>query len=116
MSPPTTRLRSAVALIDLAMSGVGEIDESRFRQDRLLVDATAFRVLHIGESVSALPAAVVNRHPLLPWQRIVGMRNRLAHDYDGLDPALIWRTVREHLRELRSACESELNAIRNRGE
>ena len=74
----------------------------------MLVDATAFRVMHIGESVSALPESVTSRYPSLPWGRMVGMRHRLAHDYDGLDPAVIWRTVHDHLHDLRAACDREL--------
>ncbi len=74
-------------MIDLAINGVGAIDEPTFRQNQVLVDATAFRVMPIGESVSALPEVLMRRHPSLPWARMIGMRHRLAHDYDGLDPA-----------------------------
>ncbi len=110
------RLKSAVALIDLAVASVGSTDEASFRQDRLLIDATAYRVLHIGEAVSALPETFKSRHPFLPWRRMIGMRHRLAHDYDGIDPALVWRTIREHLGELRAVCVRQLAADNNLGE
>ena len=32
-------------------------------------------------------------HPQVPWTQMIGMRNRLAHEYDGIDTETVWLTV-----------------------
>jgi uncharacterized protein with HEPN domain len=54
-------------------------------------------VLHLftllGESVRRLPDDFQLAHPGIPWARIVGMRNKLIHDYDDVDLELVWTTA-----------------------
>lgn len=49
----------------------------------------------VGEAAGKVPKEVRSRYPDIPWQAMIGARNRLAHGYFGLDHALLWRTVRE---------------------
>jgi uncharacterized protein with HEPN domain len=49
----------------------------------------------VGEAASKLPAELRGRYPDVPWQAMIGARNRLAHGYFALDHALLWRTARE---------------------
>ena len=36
---------------------------------------------------------VKDRHPEIPWKRIVGMMGMLVHDYLGLDPEITWNVA-----------------------
>lgn len=81
--------------------------------DSLIVDEkTLYAVLHalqyIGEAVSRLPTDITERAPEVPWARIRAMRNLIAHDYAGIDPTIVSKTVRERLPELRTAVTSIL--------
>ena len=42
------------------------------------------------------------RHPAIPWARMIGMRNRVAHGYDAVDLDIVWTTARERKRFLAS--------------
>ena len=56
----------------------------------------------IGEAVKPLSAATKDRHPEIPWKPIAGMRDRLTHDYFGVDLALVWRVVERDLPSLKA--------------
>lgn len=57
----------------------------------------------IGEAARHVPAGVRRRHPEVPWRRIVAMRNKVIHEYFGVDLEVVWRTVREELPALQAA-------------
>lgn len=66
-------------------------------------------MLKLGEAVRRLPAAFLEDHRSDPtWRRAIGMRHRLAHDYDAVDDELVWRVVSSHAAELRRRVEDLL--------
>lgn len=59
-------------------------------------------VLKLGEAVRRLPEAFLADHCSDPaWRRAIGMRHRLAHDYDAVDYELVWGVVSRHAADLR---------------
>lgn len=70
---------------------------SAFERNPELQDAVARRLEIIGEAVKRVPAAARNKHPDIPWKQIAGMRDVLIHEYAGVSPETIWKTVREDL-------------------
>lgn len=66
-------------------------------------------VLKLGEAVRRLPEAFLQEHRSDPeWRRAIGMRHRLAHDYDAVDYELVWGVVSRHAAELRTRVETLL--------
>ena len=61
------------------------------------------RLLVIGEAVKALPAALLDQQPQVPWHEVARLRDLLAHHYYRVDVQIIRRTVDEPLRELHDA-------------
>lgn len=64
---------------------------------RLAAEAVVHR---IGESVSRLDAAFTEGHPEIPWRRMKGMRNVVAHDYGAVDPQIVWNALASELPEV----------------
>ena len=63
-------------------------------------DAVFRRLEVIGEAANRLPQEFTIQYPLIPWNKIVGMRNVLIHDYDSIDLDLVWETIRRDIPKL----------------
>ncbi|MBW2544494.1 MAG: DUF86 domain-containing protein [Deltaproteobacteria bacterium] len=62
----------------------------------------------IGEAVSKISIEFREEHPDVPWQKIIGMRNRLIHVYFDIDYNIIWQTAKENLPPLIEQLQSIL--------
>lgn len=107
MSPRTVcdRLADVLSALDKA-----ERFGSRDRSDEVVVAAVLHELTVVGETVRALlreEPDLRDRNPDIPWRGIVGMRNRLVHEYEAVDPAYVWGTVDGDLRPLRRMVEAE---------
>jgi uncharacterized protein with HEPN domain len=47
----------------------------------------------IGEAARRTPVGTRDRFPAVPWAQMIGMRNRLSHEYDGIDLEAVWLTA-----------------------
>ena len=51
----------------------------------------------IGEAARQIPEKVRDDNPKIPWREIMGVRNKLTHEYFGVNTKVVWRTVQEDL-------------------
>jgi uncharacterized protein with HEPN domain len=82
-----------------------------FLSDKKSQDATIRNLEIIGEAVKRLSPALLARHPEIPWKRIAGMRDKMIHDYFGVDHRLVWDVVEKKIPELRKAVEALLSTL-----
>ena len=62
----------------------------------------------IGEATKQIPSDFRTQHPELPWRLMTGMRDRLIHDYGGVDYEIVWQTVTENISSLLQQVEKIL--------
>lgn len=70
---------------------------SKQRDDLSDDDMLAYAIVRcleiIGEAASHVTTETRNNYPQVAWREIVGMRNRIVHDYVGVDLDIVWETV-----------------------
>ncbi len=79
-----------------------------FEADQLLFYAVTRSLEIVSEASRRIPQEIRDRHPELPWQKIMGVGNVYRHDYDNVQQDFVWRTVRERLPALLAAIEEEI--------
>ncbi|MBW4085240.1 DUF86 domain-containing protein [Paenibacillus sp. S150] len=77
----------------------------QFMADKKTVSACAFTVSQMGELAKYISDETQERYPDIPWRSIRGMRNRIVHDYENIDLAVLWGTITASLPELQKQIE-----------
>lgn len=85
---------------ELAARYLADADQSAFESDPLLQDAVARRLEVLGEAAARVTDETRSTYPDLPWREMVGMRNRIVHEYFQVDLEVVWNVVRRELRPL----------------
>ncbi len=103
--PPDDRLYlhhilDAIVRIESYLEGV---DQSRFESTPLLQDGVVRQLEIIGGAAKRLSPNLRDQTPSVPSRQITGMRNKLTHDYMGVDVSAVWLTAHEDLVELKHA-------------
>jgi uncharacterized protein with HEPN domain len=71
----------------------GRLFKEEFSQDETLKRAFVRSIEVIGEAAKKVPPDFRNRHGQVEWRAIAGMRDRLIHDYLGIDYDIVWDVV-----------------------
>lgn len=88
-------------------------DREAFRRDDKTVDSVVRNLEIIGEAANRLPEDFKSIHSKIGWSRIVGLRNRIVHDYFGIDLEIIWEILQKELPDFKakvSAIRQELKS------
>ena len=71
-----------------------------FISNSILVEACVFNLSQIGELANKIDKEFEENNPSIPWRVMYGLRNKIVHDYEGVNLVLIWDIVKEDLPEL----------------
>ncbi len=75
----------------------------------MLVDATVFNLMQIGElAKTSLSDEVKGQLTSIPWTQIHGMRSRIVHGYSGIKMNIVWETIKQNIPELQTELRSVL--------
>jgi len=100
-----TYLRHMIDAIDKAREYAQGKSYEEFSRSSLIVDGVVRELEIIGEASGNISEDFQEAHLEIPWSRMIGMRNRLIHEYFGVDKKVVWDTVINDLPELKQALE-----------
>jgi len=98
------------AIMDIR-SFVHDMSADAFIADKKTVNAVVRSLEVIGEATSKIPKDIRVRYPDVPWEEIIGMRNRLIHEYFGVDLDIVWQTIQDDLVPLETAVRTMLDEL-----
>ena len=84
------------------------LDEVTFAANTLVFDATVRNFEILGEAAKHVPEGLRRHYTDAPWQKIVDLRNWVAHDYADASPAILWKTIERRLGPLEAALRAML--------
>lgn len=67
-----------------------DLSFEQFLADDKTIDAVIRNFEIIGEAANRLPEEIREQYPSIDWSRIRGFRNRIVHDYMGIDYKIVW--------------------------
>ncbi|MFH1024593.1 MAG: DUF86 domain-containing protein [Planctomycetota bacterium] len=88
------------------------MDFSAFAGDRKTVNAVIHSLEVMGEAAKQIPVEIRERHPGIPWKRMAGMRDKLIHEYSGVDLEIVWGVVTSELPPLGPLFEKLLQELK----
>jgi len=78
--------------------------------DDFLIDKkTQYAVIRgleiMGEAAKRIPGSIREKYPGVPWKQMAGTRDKLIHEYHGVDLAIIWAVVEDELPKVKPAID-----------
>ncbi len=92
-------IKSSIEKIESYVKGLN-FDE--FVRDNMAVDAVVRNLTVIGEAAKNIPEEIKIKNPDIAWDEAISMRNKITHEYFGVDEEILWKTIIEDLPVLKA--------------
>ncbi len=84
----------------------GDMDEDIFANDLKTQAAVLYQISILGEAMKRISPEFKQQHPEIAYREIIGMRNKLVHDYDNINIQLVWSVIQTNIPELIAQLET----------
>ncbi len=98
--------RDAKLLLEDMLDSMSKIHKYTFQysfeefcNDDKTIDAVIRNFEIIGEAANRIPDEIKSNNPEIPWRSLIGLRNRVIHEYFGVDLEIVWDIVINDLNE-----------------
>ena len=91
------------------MSYVREMTFEEFEKDNKTADAVIRNFEIIGEAANRLDEEYKSLNPEIEWGKMKGFRNRIVHEYFGIDLEIVWQIIEDDLTILITSLEDKLD-------
>ena len=102
-------IEDTIGAMNDALSFVKDMEYDVFLRDKKTIYAVNRALEIIGEATKNIPASVKNRYPQIPWKKMAGMRDKVIHEYFGVDLKRVWSTVKKDIPDLKPLFEKILS-------
>ncbi|MBI2252692.1 MAG: DUF86 domain-containing protein [Armatimonadetes bacterium] len=88
---------------------VENIEYERFSTNRMIQDAVIREIEIIGEATKRLSMEIREKYSDIPWKKVTGMRDKLIHDYFGIDFDAVWGTATKDVSDLKKRIKKAID-------
>ena len=93
-------IQDILSSIEEVREFVADMSFEEFGEDRKTVNAVVRSFEVMGEAVGHLPDSFKEKYSKMPWRKIADMRNKLIHEYFGVNLTIVWQTIKDDLPEV----------------
>jgi len=90
-------IQDIVESVNDIKSFVSNMDFNAFCSDKKTINAVIRSLEVIGEASTKIPPEISDRYPAIPWKHMRVMRNKLIHEYFGVDKAILWQVATDEI-------------------
>ena len=87
------------------------LDYNAFKQDKKTFDAVIRNLEVIGEAAKNIPDTIKKQNSEVNWRAISGMRDKLIHEYFGINKQIVWETIKSDLPDLELKIKNILEEV-----
>ncbi len=87
--------------IDRVLEYTDGLSWDEYLRDRKTQDAVVRNLEVLGEAAKNIPDDFRSKYPVVPWRDMSGTRDRLVHDYFGINQEIVWQIIQKDLPGLR---------------
>lgn len=98
-------IKRMIEYIDKVLRYTDGYSLDEFTKNEEKVDATVFAISQIGELVKNISEETIKKYDDIEWIVIKSLRNKIVHDYDGINLSLIWDIINHDILELKNQLE-----------
>jgi uncharacterized protein with HEPN domain len=80
-----------------------------FVSDNKTLDAVIRNIEIIGEASNRIPKNIQEKHNEIEWHKLISIRNRIIHEYFGVDYEIVWQIITQNINELKISINHILN-------
>jgi uncharacterized protein with HEPN domain len=102
-------MRNSIQEID---GFIENISYAEFIEDKKTVNAVIRSLEVIGEAAKRIPDEIRIKYPNIPWKRMTGMRDKLIHEYSGVDLEIVWTVIKEELPQLKPMIKEVISSLK----
>ena len=84
---------------------------SDFAKDRKTINAVVRSVEIIGEAAKKIPKSIRKKNQSIPWKKMAGMRDKLIHEYFGVDTEILWEVANNDIPPLKPLIQNVLEEL-----
>jgi len=102
-----------------AITSIQEIEEftkgmrfETFVKDKKTINAVIRSLEVMGEALKKIPLELKEKYPEIPWKYITGMRDKLIHEYHGVDLEIVWEVIEREIPPLKPKFEELLKELK----
>ena len=104
-------LEDIAEAIDDIMNFTHDLTYEEFAADKKTFNAVIRSLTVIGEAANRLSTEITAPHNEIEWQKVVAFRNRLVHEYFGIDYEMVWEIIKNYLTTLKKYVQKILSEL-----